>query len=600
MLDRLSAGSMVVVAALVLCGPAAGQARVETLVLGPEIMRNQGNVISPRGVRVATPIMKDGRSVVIVDGVEGPPLDAIFDMNLVNTNVYPELVDHRVIARALEVQNRGGPFDVIFSADGKRYAYAGQAGQEYVVIADGKELARGPLTRAGISGLRFSPLGTHVYFIVMPETADAGDGFRLVIDGRAEEPSSMQPMPVFSPDDARYAYVHTRSGTTDEHSLVIDGRRAPYVGLRPIFDAGNRLLSMRQRTDESRTALLVDGTVVIEAAVVDFVVPAPVGARYAAVVNVSRSVRDLVIDGAPVASAAQIDDVFWSPDGQHYAAICGSPEQTKYVIYDGANGPEYGAISDLRYSPDSKKLVFVGYGGGRYSVVFDNQLESEGVPMIPVKPFFYGSESTVAFVQGASLHDMALVMGEQMIGGLREITGLALSPDGSRFAFAFGGNTAGSVVIDGMQDPNFSPSPFASAIPKAPPRTFVFSPDSAHVAHVGTLVQDVRQFGVVVDGTLIPTKSTRIGRPHFTPDSRHLFWVEPEKPFVKVYLDGVAVAQFDQAGINWEALPGSCEMGPDGTLSILGTVGGQVTRFRITPSAGTSVETMIGRAAGGP
>jgi hypothetical protein len=272
-------------------------------------------------------------------------------------------------------------------------------------------------------------------------------------------------------------------------------------------------------------------------------------------------------------------------------------------VYDGQNGPEVDNVKDITFAPDSSAIVYLGYFDGQDHVVLNNADIMQGDRAMPAKPFFYGPAGAykVAFVQGPSVQDLSLVMDGQILGGLNNLTGVAFSPDGTRYAFAHGPSGQGRPVVDEREYPDRVPTPFAAPsgmVGSPPPVYFVFSPDSKHVAYLVSSRQTGAN-GVIVDGTPILTKSTRVGRPHFTPDSRHLFWIEQEKPYYRVYLDGEPVAQYDLISGPWESDPRMWEMGADGVFSLMGPSGSEVKRIRITPGPGTSIETMIAKAKGG-
>ncbi|MFM9994854.1 MAG: hypothetical protein ACKVU4_03530 [Phycisphaerales bacterium] len=589
-------------AAFLVAAAAFAQPKVEEVVLGPLMNHFSGHVLAPRGVRLATIAAKGEGAVIFVDGVEGPALDQVVDSSFVGVSLSPEQNEERNLKELNDRDNKQTTQIVLFSEDGARYAYVGLIGAEFVVIADGKEVFRVPTEGyAGICGMRFSPGGKHLVFALNPNTSGPGHGFRLVVDGKASDLSYLQPLPVFSPDGEHYAYVATDTTRTEQHALMIDGRPASYKGVRPQFDAQGRLFSVAVDPETSKETLQLDGKPWFTAHRVGGVFPAPVGARSAAIGHMGSQRVELFIDGVSVTVAENIESVHWSPNGTRCAALCTTRNHTRYVVLDGVNGPELANITDIAFAPDSSRLVYVGFDSGQHHVVFDNQNVMEGAPTIPVKPFFYGPKHEVAFVQSRNRNDMALIVGDQMFGRMVNLTGVAASPDGSRVAFAHGNPNTMSVVIGDMEYSGFQPAPFTGSPldTASPPPWFAFSPDGKHVARVVMSREPRGPMGVMVDETLIPTRSTRIIRPRFTPDSLHLYWVEGEKPYYNVYLDGEVAARYDiSPSWSWDGSDLACAMEPDGTLVIMGPVGGEVKRFRITPSSATSIDTMIEKAKG--
>ena len=586
---------------LILVNPhATAQPVVQEQVLGP-LMDNfwAGYTIAPRGVRLASVSARGEGGVVTVDGVESPAFDELLDVRCVDVSLSPEQNDVKVLDQMREVLNRHRSANVIFSEDGARYAYGCGMGNEFVIIADGKELHRGPAEERGWIALRFSPRGRHVVFTTRPNQGDVA-GFRLFVDGKPEQFSYLQPYPVFSPDGERYAYVVTDPKNPDRHTLIIDGQPAAYEGVRPRIDAKGRVFSVKVNADDGKQTLQLDGAPVFTAPQVKGVYPSPTGERYAAVGAMGRH-EELFVDGQSAATASLIEEVVWSPDGAHFAVICQTAERTRYLVYDGQNGPEVDNVTDVTFAPDSSAMVYLGYFDGQNHVVLNNADIMQGAAAMPVKPFFFGPAGAckIAFVQGAGLHDLALVMDQQMLGGLNNLTGVTFSPDGTRFGFVHGPQGQGKPVLDEMEYADRIPAPFQVAAGtlagSGPPVYFLFSPDSKHVAYLASSRQNGAS-GVIVDGTPIATSGTRVGRPHFTPDSQHLFWIEAEKPYFRIYLDGEPVAQYDMISSAWESNPAMWEMSPEGVFSIMGPSGDRVKRIRITPGPGTSIETMIAKA----
>jgi hypothetical protein len=130
-------------------GPAGQKpstAKVESTVVAPaSVMSGAGMSgpvqISARGAHVTAKVQRGSRWVLTHDGMDGPRFDEILRAR--------------------------------FSPDGERYMYLARAGQEYVVIVDGKELNRTAaaentqvLLDENQGGFDFSENGRHVFFAV--------------------------------------------------------------------------------------------------------------------------------------------------------------------------------------------------------------------------------------------------------------------------------------------------------------------------------------------------------------------------------------------------------------------------------------------------
>ena len=164
----------------------------------------------------------------------------------------------------------GTNLKVTWSEDGSRYAYFGRVGQEYLVMVDGKEVHRGPLSADLVSQgqtpvfqLDFTPGDRHWYLIVQTRTPGR-QHYQLVIDGQAGPVSDGDLAPVWSPDGEHPAYILNRNPPTGQpHSsaLIVDGKPAPYQAGEPQF-TGDGLHLVTKRPGPPRTSLvdvLADG-----------------------------------------------------------------------------------------------------------------------------------------------------------------------------------------------------------------------------------------------------------------------------------------------------------------------------------------------------
>src|SRR5665213_1797939 len=145
---------------------ASAQAKVEQQPLGPD-GDSIGCSISPHGGHVAVLAIKGSRFVVLLDGVEGPKIEAL----------QPAIYGNPFQTGA----NWMGQIPVLFSNDGAHSAYIGKVGDNYIVMLDGKELARGPMVANGGAminlPLTFSAGGKHLFYM----DTDAGK-YRVVVD----------------------------------------------------------------------------------------------------------------------------------------------------------------------------------------------------------------------------------------------------------------------------------------------------------------------------------------------------------------------------------------------------------------------------------
>src|SRR5579871_3940396 len=99
-------------------------------------------VVSPNGMHLAAVARKGSRLAVTVDGVTGPKFDEIITPTI-------GFIDPRGPTKEAEIAGTSNgnlypPGPVTFSKDGKHFAYIGRQSNEWVVMADDKEVLRVP------------------------------------------------------------------------------------------------------------------------------------------------------------------------------------------------------------------------------------------------------------------------------------------------------------------------------------------------------------------------------------------------------------------------------------------------------------------------
>jgi hypothetical protein len=151
--------------------------KIEETVLAP-VSTGAKFFISPHGVHLATYENSGSRVVIYYDGVPGPKFDEI----LGGTN------------------NSSVEAGLVFSPDGKRYAYCGRAGTEMVVMVDGKEYLRTSESNMGrFDGssckLGFTSNSKHVFLYseAIKSTARGDRRTRFIFDGKDVPGSTTKP-----------------------------------------------------------------------------------------------------------------------------------------------------------------------------------------------------------------------------------------------------------------------------------------------------------------------------------------------------------------------------------------------------------------------
>jgi hypothetical protein len=472
----------------------------------------------------------------------------------------------------------------------------------------------------------FSPRGKHVFFVDLKPVNGQANA-HLILDGKPGPVAGYQEIvPVFSPDETRWAYtavkVGGRSGGGAQDAFsVVDGKEVPFIGLDPIFTADNKLLTTSNPGVPSIITLPSGVSAGGKIGV------APVGGRWAGVKQPGKpgDPRTLFVDGKEVPDAPNPEEVVFSPDGKRYMAICQNlATRMRFVVIDGKKGPEYQTIAtgSARFTADSSKAIYVGNTAGKIFVVVENQpsegyvqLQGQAVAMSP-RGGHYGyvvgdgsGVNQTLFVDGAAVP----LDGKQVVPD-----SLGFSPDGSRYAFAAGkrgptGAPTTVLVVSGQEMPGITLNDFTvpnsaaehdwwKGVWGAPAKYYVWSHDGAHIAFPGMRAGDSRRT-LFVDGkpVFVATAGIFIQFPTWTPDNKHLLFIAQEKgterpqPYQRIFLDGAPTAarifDFEQP-----TTPGLWEVGADGALQLLVFEGPVAKRYRITPEANTSIESVLANA----
>jgi hypothetical protein len=541
--------------------------------------------ISPRGQHVAARTLKGSRTVMIYDGVTGPPFDEI-----------PGLGQ--------------GNFAGAFSDDGAHYAYVGRQGQQWVVMEDAKEIARGgPFTQrngdAPIDLIGFTPGGKHFYF----STSDiAHRKFQFVFDGKPD-PAIQDPVqPVFSPDGEHYAYVFQVNKETGNPlpALMVDGKRAAYAGGDPKFTAdGLHLYTQMGVPHASAIDVLLDGKPIMRVGGVQLHMAPAGSAMLASVLTVSptgQRTEFLTIGNKRVPNSdcqSGINAVYFSADAKHWAARCQDSNTSYWVMTDGKKGQEYqGIVSDVLFTADGrpvymatvsgKQLIVAGdqeygpYSGGVQLQAPPGRNDLRGVPPVPV--VVAGNHfGFIAMESSTFTRDRVVVVDGKAIKSVGP-TDLGFSPDGSHFAYVEGQDKR-VVVLDGVQR---IPALFLHD-PADVPAAFVFSQDGKHLAFASALGNG-KGLAVAIDDGMFATDAGSTYDITFTPDGKHLMWLGGRAGNRwRVYVDGEPVVESDQPPAAQQSVETWWSMGADGVLTFIAQDGGVLKRFRVSPG-NSSVE----------
>ncbi len=559
-------------------------------------------VLSPRGQHLAAVMLRGSRTVVVHDNVDEPKFEDV--VTVANSN-----------AR------------VIFSEDGEHWAYLAKDGDQYVVMADGKPVARGgpwlaPGSQPTVAKLGFTPGSKHVWFTTHKQPS-VRDEFQLFIDGKPGPISHDAIEPLFSPDGERHTYLLATNPLQGERSqtLIIDGKPAGYLAGNMQWTADSKsLITSRTVPGVGAMEVLVDGRPVMRAAGVQVQVP-PVGPGFMTVVtmpfvNSRRTVFLTVgtqkVPGSDCAGSAGWDVVMFTPDAKHWAARCQDGPTSYFVMADGKKGQTYNHVGAMAFTGDGR-VVYQATMNNKQFVVTGAE-ESSAYTMLWAESAVNREKlrggaagfmpAAIAGTHVGYFGQTAAQMGRTrtfvLDGKARDVEQpgeLEPSPDGSRWAIITGGQFQG-VIVDG--------TPHTGIVLTADNRTngwhrVVFSPDSKHIAYGARIDDGTYDRGIAIDGQYLKIGGMQdADLVAFSPDAKHLAWVgySAGASTLGVYLDGELVIELanQNLSIRNEPAPRWAWL-PDGTLSFVAQDGDAMKRFRVTPSTSTSLETMLSRAA---
>jgi len=582
--------------------------KVEETVLAP-LSNGAKFFISPHGVHVATWENSGSRAVVYYDGVPGPKFDEILGGQI----------------------NSSAEAKVVFSPDGKRYAYCGRLGNELVVMMDGKEFMRSSESQEGrfdgsSCGLGFTSNSQHVFLIqnVSTSTMRGGSFTRFFFDGKqAALPSASGVQAsgeqggihlLLSPDGNHYAYVAIDPMDEQKWELMVDGKVAPYRGGPVQWSADSQHLytTIQHPGATGYTEAMLDGKPFMRADHLRLFV-APAGSMTVAIVDAAipspSPVQFLVVDGKKVPGTeivhlrgAQIDEVAFSPDGKHYAARFTTTQNHQYLVVDGKRAQEYQNVDHIVFTSEPSKVTYTAFSNGKpYSIIGDEESDTcsgaSSSPVIDTHGALMTSASggragAICSLNGGTpsifLNGKTLPLATGVLGG----SDLRFSPNGQHYAYGAqlpGG--AQRLVIDGAVQMNSN-----LGTPSMQRYHYVFSPDSQHIAVDSAPPTDTGVFssGLFLDGKYIPVvANSGMKRLEFTADSKHIIWAQgvPSRDALRIFVDGKVVADADTA-VSANSKEAWWDMAPDGSLSVLVQDEHNLKRITITPSPETNLATM--------
>jgi hypothetical protein len=581
---------------------------VDQQPLGPDGQLFGGS-LSPKGEHIAVFAGKGSHYQIIMDGVEGPKID-----NLI-FNVAGDL--YRAESAWVNM-----PIPVIFSKDGAHWAYMAKQGDQYVVMLDGKEFARGPINARNVGtslNLTFSANGQHIFW----SDDDAQGNFVIVVDGKPGPATRTLPQLILSPDGSHYAYVNYNRDGTGAWAFV-DGRQVNYFGDNLQYTAKNVLLS-QMHTPDNNNIFVLNGKPSIKAQSLTPMWISDDGNQIAMIITPQQGAQSfLTVDGKQVAGTegVPIEKVYFSPDGSHYAALCRTKTGAKYMIIDGKKGDEYPTIAPQvsndsgthwsyvtwtannakfgnlnlpvpGFTADSSKFIYVANSNGRqFLVINDDESNAFGDYLMPV---LSPVGNRIAAYGVTADHMQHIIMDgkdtayDSFNGGQR-ISQLTFSPQGTHYVFL----RQYTVYLDNVVQPGLLQG------------NYVFSPDDKHLVYEAS---NNGQNCLVVDGKVICDKAGMVNHIFFSPDGNHIYWVSTgnlavlgvpgTKDGILLYVDGKPATHYSDNGTMLDPVTDGTftlhpEFSADDTMTFIARTDGNLRRFHV--KSDTDLATVLAAA----
>ena len=504
---------------------------------------------------IVTP--KGSRTIVMVDGVEGPIFDEIPQQALstsVSVQFSPTGGHSAYIGRRGTDQiavidgkeagtvvsgNAQGYFvpgwKFLFTQDGSTVAYASYTGpNSWVMVTNG---SKSPAYKQ-IDFSQYASAGKRIVYVA--QTADGK--FHVVVDGTPGPAYDQITSLLLTPDGAHYAFIANKAGGNLVVTDGVEGKLYPGrisdLDQAPDGRVDYMALNVSTQGHGGSQDLIVGGLTVSNSTTYSTMLSngnrsplrrvawSPDGKRFAYIqLNAPNPGAQVMLNGKPLGLTYNgAGDLTWSADGSRLAYIAQAANGLSFFVIDGQESQGFNSITEFKLAPpDGKRYALMGYVAGTgFSLILD------GNPVPKARDYYKGS--------------------------------MGFSPDGKHFAYAATPNIQNYVaIVDGTTTP-FALSNWQTTrtYPATGFPAFVWSADGNHLAYVGQKTDASIRMSVVVDGSpyLGPTQSYSF--PAFSPDGKHfatLTWAGSGGR--RIMIDGKLSDGYDDilesslAGVGW-------------------------------------------------
>ncbi|MFL6332523.1 MAG: TolB family protein [Pyrinomonadaceae bacterium] len=521
------------------------------------------------GSRVAyVAILSDERTargprLVVLDGKEGPVFDNIWS---------------------------GG---LVFSDDGRHFAYTAGRGGKLFAVVDGAEY--GPYERVGTPDFReYKDRG-----FVFGFDATRGGRLLFVANGQEYAADDMKGRELFfGEQQARDPREVVREG---KHWVVWEGHEVgPFdeeIGPSSIDVApragGGSLVTFEGKRGEKQIAV-VDGVV---GQPYDYVGRIYVSPGAAHTLYPARRGEDsfVVFDGreGPKFSNVEMDygGQPFSPDGQHYAYAAFSqtgPDAEKFlVVTDGREGKLYDYVTSVTYTPDGAHLLYLAYERARKKsflvrdgeevAAYDQMPDSSGIRFGPDgKRMYFRLRKEEGGMDGVVVDGRAYLYDD--------VKDVEFSPDGRHVVFKAQRGRGWVMVVDGKESELYQPDGEKGEVGWSRDGRLAFGQEGGRVAYVGR--KGGKEF-VVSDGAASGAPYDSVANLAFTPDGRHVVYTARRAGKSLVVVDGVESREYDAfLPAGRDESEGHLNVEGAAALSILARRGPELVRVEIEIAGG--------------